>query len=245
MRLILSTVFFLACFTAFSQQKKYTIPPEATEVWQPVPPVVTPGINNAPPSDAIVLFDGSELDAWESVNGGSANWVVEDGIFTVKPGTGDIRTRRAFGSLQLHLEFRTPSKIEGEGQGRGNSGVFFQERYEVQILDCYNNKTYPNGQVGSVYKQHIPLANPSKAPGEWQVYDIIFDAPVFNDEGMKVRSGYLTVILNGVLLQNHVEIKGTTEYIGWPKNFAHGKAPLKLQDHDNPMSFRNIWVREL
>ena len=135
--------------------------------------------------------------------------------------------------------------IEGEGQGRGNSGVFMQSRYEVQVLDNYNNQTYPNGQAGSIYKQYMPLVNACKKPGEWQTYDIIFTAPKFNKDGIRVSPGYLTVIHNGVLIQNHVEVKGTTEYIGQPRNIAHGKAPIMLQDHDNPVSYRNIWVREL
>ena len=144
---------------------------------------------------------------------------------------------------RLHIEWRAPAVVESEGQGRGNSGVFFQMEYEVQVLDNYQNRTYSNGQAGSIYKQHMPLVNACKAPGEWQVYDIVFTAPKFNKDGIKVSSGYLTVIHNGVLIQNHAEIKGTTEYIGQPKNIAHGKAPLKLQDHGNPVSYRNIWVR--
>ena len=220
--------------------------PVATEVWHPVPRMVTFQGTSPVPSDAVVLFGGNNLEQWVSDKDGSkAMWEVKDGIFTVKAGTGDIKTKQKFGSCQLHLEFRTPAVVEGTGQGRGNSGVFFQEKYEVQILDNYNNVTYFNGQCASVYKQHIPLVNACKGPGEWQSYDIIFNAPVFNKDGVKVASGYFTVIQNGVLVQNHVEIKGTTEYIGLPKNDAHGMGSIKLQDHGNPMSFRNIWVREL
>ena len=164
---------------------------------------------------------------------------------TVVKGSGDIETKRSFGDCQLHLEFRSPAVVAGEGQFRGNSGVFFQNRYEVQVLDNYQNATYPNGQVGAVYKQHIPLVNPMRPPGEWNTYDIIFTAPRFNSDGIRTSPGYLTVILNGVLVQNHVEIQGTTEYIGLPKNVAHGPAPLRLQDHGDPVSFRNIWIREL
>ena len=220
--------------------------PEDTEVWQPVPPVISTGDPEGPPSDAIVLFDGSNLDAWNNYKGESAEWMIEDGVLTVAPGKGVIKTRQAFGDCQLHLEFRTPAEVVGEGQGRGNSGVFLQERYEIQILDNFDNVTYSNGQVGSVYKQHIPLANPSRKPGEWQVYDIIFTAPKFNEQGDLLQPAFVTVLLNGVLVQNHVELQGSTAYIGPPSYRTHGeKEPLLLQDHGNPVSFRNIWIREL
>ena len=220
--------------------------PEATEVWEPEPRIVVPGISSSPPSDAIILFDGTNLDEWESADGKDiAKWGIENNILTVVPGTGDIKTKREFGDVQLHLEWRTPAKVEGEGQGRGNSGLFFQMRYEVQILDSYQNRTYSNGQAGAIYKQHIPLVNACKGPGEWQIYDIIFMAPRFNKDGIRTAAGRLTVFQNGVLVQNNVEIKGTTEYIGQPKNIAHGNASIKLQDHNNPTSFRNIWLREL
>ncbi len=233
--------FWLITGSLFAQTK-----PEATEVWEPEPRVVTPGTISSAPSDAIVLFDGTDLSEWVSAkDGGAAQWKIEGDHMTVVKGTGDIMTKREFNDIQLHIEFRAPAVIEGEGQGRGNSGVFLQMRYEVQVLDSYQNRTYSNGQAGSVYKQHIPLVNACKAPGEWQTYDIIFTAPRFNKDGIKVASAYLTVIHNGVLIQNHVEVKGTTEYIGQPKNKAHGKASIKLQDHSNPTSFRNIWVREL
>jgi len=172
-------------------------------------------------------------------------WYKECDAMVVKKGTGDIQTKRSFGDCQLHLEFRAPAELEGEGQGRGNSGLFLQSRYEIQILDNFNNRTYSNGQVGSVYKQTVPLANPLNPPGEWNTYDIIYTAPRFNDAGIKVASAYVTVLLNGILVQNHTEIKGTTEYIGLPKNVAHGPAPIKLQDHSNPVAFRNIWIRPL
>lgn len=220
--------------------------PEATEVWAPQARVVTPGEKNAPPSDAIVLFDGKNLDEWTVAGSNAqAEWDVANNCMTVVKGKGNIKTKRKFGDIQLHIEWRTPEQIEGEGQGRGNSGVFFQERYEVQVLDNYNNRTYSNGQAGSVYKQHIPLVNACKKPGEWQTYDIIFTAPKFNKDGIKIKSAYLTVFHNGILIQNHVEVKGTTEYIGQPKNVAHGNASIMLQDHSNPVSYRNIWVREL
>jgi hypothetical protein len=239
-------IFTFAALVVASGLHAQITDPVATEVWHPVPRVVTYQGTSTVPSDAIVLFGGNNLEQWvNDKDGGKAMWEVKDGIFTVKAGTGDIKTKQKFGSCQLHLEFRTPAVVDGTGQGRGNSGVFFQEKYEVQILDNYNNVTYSNGQCASVYKQHIPLVNACKGPGEWQSYDIIFTAPVFNKDGVKVASGYFTVIQNGILVQNHVEIKGTTEYIGLPKNEMHGLGSIKLQDHGNPMSFRNVWVREL
>lgn len=219
---------------------------EKTEVWEPVPPRVTAEPGQAP-SDAIVLFDGTDLRAWESAtDGGKAGWAVEaDGALTVVPGAGGIRTKQAFCDVQLHIEWRSPAEIKGEGQGRGNSGVFLQERYEIQVLDSYDNETYPNGQAASVYKQTIPLANASRAPGVWQSYDIIYMAPRFDDAGQLQAPGTVTVLHNGVLVQNHVEIQGTTEWIGAPQVHAHGCAPLALQDHGDKVSFRNIWVREI
>lgn len=221
--------------------------PKATEVWEPVPRKVTPGKTNAaPPSDAIVLFDGTNLNEWASRNDkGAAGWDVANSIMTVKPGTGDIISKRKFGDIQLHIEWRSPLVVESEGQGRGNSGVFLQERYEVQVLDSYESRTYSNGQAGAIYKQSIPLVNATRPHDQWETYDIIYSAPVFNEDGIKVKSAYITVIHNGVLIQNHQEILGTTEYIGLPKNDAHGKASIILQDHSNTTSFRNIWVREL
>jgi len=220
--------------------------PEASEVWEPEPREVSVDESNWIPSDAIILFDGKDLANWESTKtGNAAEWKIEDGAMTVVAGTGNIQTKESFGSIQLHIEFRTPEVIEGEGQGRGNSGVFFQKRYEVQVLDSYKNRTYSNGQAGSVYKQYIPLVNACRSPGEWQKYDIIFEEPTFNDDGIKVKSGYLTVFHNGVLIQNHIEIQGTTEYIGFPKNIAHGQDKIMLQDHSNPVSYRNIWLRKL
>jgi len=220
--------------------------PELTYLWEPVPPVVTPGNGTAPPSDAIVLFDGSDMDQWEKPDGVPVGWKLEDGAMTVVKGTGSIQTKQAFGDIQLHIEWRSPSEIEGEGQGRGNSGIYFQGRYEVQILDCYDNTTYVNGQTGSVYKQHIPLANACRPPGEWQIYEIIFVAPRFNEDGSLFSQATVTVLHNGVLVQNHVNIQGNTEHIGLPAYKTHPlKQPILLQDHSNPVSFRNIWVREL
>lgn len=220
--------------------------PELTEVWEPEPRVVTPGGMAKPPSDAIVLFDGKNLDEWVAAKDGKpAGWKTDGSAMTVVKGTGAIRTKKEFGDIQLHIEFRPPSVVEGTGQGRGNSGVFLQGRYELQVLDSYNNRTYSNGQAGSIYKQSMPLVNACLPPGEWQVYDVIYTAPRFNADGIKITPAYITVFQNGILVQNHTEIRGTTEYIGMPKNVAHGKGPLELQDHGNPTSFRNVWVREL
>ena len=222
--------------------------PKATEVWEPVPKVITPVIGNKPPSDATVLFNGKDLSQWQTEkNGSAAKWKVDkDGAMTVVKGTGNIQTKKGFGSCQLHIEWRTPSKIEGEGQGRGNSGIFLMGRYELQVLDSYNNTTYSNGQAGSIYKQHIPLVNASLKPGEWQKYDVIFTAPKFNEDSTVASAARITVLHNGVLIQNNIELKGSTEYIGQPSYKAHAdKLPLALQDHGNPVSFRNIWIREL
>jgi len=223
--------------------------PEETEVYEPVPPKVSPFGQNGAPSDAIVLFDGSGFDEWIMTNDSSAVvWHLNaDGSMTVKDKTGDIQTKRNFGDVQLHIEWRSPAEIQGEGQSRGNSGVFLNNLYEVQVLDNNENETYVNGQVASIYKQHIPMAMASVPSGQWNAYDIIYRAPVFNEKGEKVKSGTMTVLHNGVLVQDHAEIRGTTPYIGWPKNPPHGKGPIRLQDHgDNSrVSYRNIWVREL
>lgn len=217
--------------------------PSLTEVWEPVPEVVAPGDGQKPPSDAIVLFDGKNLDKWKG-RSGAAKWEVKNGIVTVVGGTGDIETKQKFGDIQLHIEWRTPKKVEGEGQGRGNSGIFFQGMYELQVLDSYENATYVNGMAGSIYKQTPPLVNAAKAPGEWQTYDVIYRAPKFSGDEL-VSPARITVLLNGVLIHDNTEIQGTTEYIGSPKIIPHGDGPLKLQDHGNPVSYRNIWVREL
>jgi hypothetical protein len=220
--------------------------PKLTEVWDPVPKVITPGENNTPPSDAIVLFDGSNFNEWETENGTEPKWTLSDGAMTVVKKAGAIKTKKSFGDCQLHIEWRTPEKVEGDGQGRGNSGIFLQERYEVQVLDSYINVTYSNGQAGSIYKQHIPLVNACRPPGVWQTYDIFFDAPKFNENGTVEIPGYITAVQNGVLIQNHVELKGNTVYIGEPKYEKHNpKEPISLQDHGNPVSYRNIWIREL
>ena len=245
---ILLVVLGLIATTGFAQMEEEPTKPEQTEFYEPVVPVVTPGKDGAPPSDAIVLFDGTNLDQWISTaDSTAAEWTVNnDGSMTVKNRTGDIQTKQNFGDIQLHIEWRSPAEIQGKNQSRGNSGVFLAGLYEVQVLDNNDNDTYVNGQVGSIYKQHTPMAMASVPSGEWNTYDIIYHQPVF-EKGQKVKSGTLTVIHNGVLIQDHVEIKGTTPYIGWPKNPVHGKGPLRLQDHgDNSrVSYRNIWVREL
>jgi hypothetical protein len=239
---LLTFLFLIISMTMQAQRREH----EVTDVWEPVPPVVTPGTGTAPPSDAIILFDGTSFDNWVNRDGNAVEWELKDGAMTVKPGTGDIRTKQGFGDVQLHIEWRTPDVIKGEGQGRGNSGVFLMGRYEVQVLDNYNNPTYPNGQAGSVYKQHIPLVNACRPPGEWQTYDIIFMAPRFNEQGRVTHPATVTVIHNGVLVQNNVEIWGTTEFIGLPQYKKHSmREPIRLQDHGDLVSFRNIWIREL
>ncbi len=235
----------------YGQQLK----PQDTEIWQPVPKVVTPGADcTAPPSDAIVLFDGKNLDEWESAKDSSpAKWTASDGVMTVNKPAGDIQTKRIFRNYQLHIEWRVPENVTGSGQARGNSGVFLAAMgpdvgYELQVLDSYKNETYVNGMAGSIYKQSIPLANPTRKPGEWQVYDVAWTAPVFNDDGSLKTPAYVTVFFNGVLVQNHFELQGDTKYIGKPAYTKHGAAPILLQAHGDPsppISFRNIWVREL
>lgn len=236
-------------------QKK--MKPEETEVWSPVPPVVTPGAYDAmPPSDAINLFDGTNLSEWVSVKnpGSPAQWIVEDGVMTVNKQAGNIETRRSFMDYQLHIEWRIPADIEGEGQARGNSGLFLastgggDDGYEIQILDSYKNKTYVNGQAGSIYKQFAPLVNANRPPGEWQSYDVVWTAPRFNENGSLKSPARVTLFFNGILVQNNVELKGKTVYRGYPEYNAHGACPIKLQAHGDPskpISFRNIWIREL
>lgn len=219
--------------------------PKLTEVWEPVPAAIDPGDASKAPSDAIVLFDGSDLSEWEGREGDAA-WKVEDGAFTVVPRTGNIHTRRAFGDVQLHVEWRSPTQITGEGQDRGNSGVFLMGLYEVQILDSYESATYSNGQAGSIYKQSIPAVNATRPPGQWQCYDIVFRAPRFDGDGNLERPATMTVFHNGVLIQDHFTLKGTTVFIGEPTYEAHpDKLPVMLQDHGNLVSFRNIWIREI
>ncbi|MDQ6890151.1 MAG: DUF1080 domain-containing protein [Bacteroidota bacterium] len=235
---------------------KNQMTPEETEFYSPVPPIVTPGANYGdPPSDAIVLFDGKNLDEWVSTNDTTkpAGWMVADDVITVNKRASDIETKRKFTNYQLHIEFRIPTNITGSGQARGNSGIFLAaphgaSEYELQVLDNYNNTTYVNGQVGSIYKQSVPLANPSRKPGEWQAYDVVWTAPQFYDDGTLKSPARVTAFLNNVLVQNNFSLRGSTPYIGLPKYIRHGAAPIKLQAHGDksePISYRKIWVRNL
>ncbi|MBC7886153.1 MAG: DUF1080 domain-containing protein [Saprospiraceae bacterium] len=219
--------------------------PRATEDWSRKPPVITgKPLKWEVPSDAVVLL-GNSTDQWTKKDGSPIDWMLEDGVLTVKPGTKDIISKASFGDCHLHLEWRSPVVVKGDGQNRGNSGVFLQSRYEIQILDNFNNETYYNGQASALYKQSPPLFNACSKTGEWNTYDIIFSAPKFDKFGNKLASGRVTVIHNGIVTQNNTEILGTTEYIGFPKSPIHGGAPIILQDHDGLVSFRNIWVRRL
>lgn len=237
---------FLMLFPVIANGQDNITDPRFTEVWGPVPALVTPGQGTKPPSDAYILFDGTNLSEWVNDKGENPGWEVKDGAMTVVPKAGGIRTRMAFGDCQLHIEWRTPAKVTGDGQGRGNSGVFLMGRYEIQVLDSYNNRTYANGQAASVYKDSAPMVNATLAPGEWQTYDIVFTAPRFSPDGDLLKPAYVTVFHNGIVVQNHTEIKGTTDYIGIHSYKPHaGRLPISLQDHGNPVSFRNIWIRDL
>jgi len=259
--LLLST--FLISFYLRSQEPNWdSLVKEAakTEIYTPAPPIVTPGSSpQDAPSDAIILFNGKNLDAWYGDDSTkAAGWDVKDGIVTVNKKTGGIMTKQKFLDYQLHLEWRIPVNVTGTGQERGNSSVllaylgmkdkYFEQGYDLQILDSYKNDTYVNGQNGALYKQHIPLANACKKPGEWQTYDIIWKAPRFNNDGTLKSPAYLTVIQNGVLIQDHVEAKGQTFWVGSPVYKPHGASPIRLQTHPDPsepISFRNIWIRPL
>ena len=208
------------------------------------PRVVTPGTGTAAPSDAIILFDGKDFSQWERVEGGDVKWKIENGAMVVTNKAGNIQTKQSFGDCQLHIEWRTPDEVKGDGQNRGNSGIFFQKKYELQVLDSYNNKTYFDGQAGSIYTQSPPLVNVSRQPGEWQTYDIVYMAPRFNADGKVEIPARITVFQNGVLVQNNFLIKGTT-YDKTTGYIPHDKMPLELQDHSCPVSYRNIWIREL
>jgi Domain of Unknown Function (DUF1080) len=218
--------------------------PEVTEYMDPEIKIVIPG---TVPSDATILFDGKNLDQWESSKDGTvAKWKVEDGVMTVVGGTGGISTKKHYGDCQLHIEWRSPDEpADKKGQGRGNSGVFFNGIYEVQVLNSFQNRTYRNGQAGSIYKQSPPLVNITSKQGDWNVYDIIYTAPKFTINGGIDTPAYITVIHNGVVVQNHTKIQGVTNYIGQPTNPVHGKGPIHLQDHGNAVSFKNVWIREL
>ena len=249
------TALLASMYPAAAQQ---TAKPEDTEQWKPVPPVVKPAATiGTAPADAIILFDGKNLNQWVSSRDTTkeAQWTVNRGVFTVKKGTGNIQTKQSFGDYQLHLEWQIPKVINGKGQGRGNSGLFLagwgkgDEGYELQILDSYNNETYVNGQAASIYKQHPPLVNANRPPGEWNVYDVFWSAPRFNEDGSLKSPARVTVMFNGLMVQNNTELKGPTQYIGQAAyRRAHGPLPIKLQDHGDPsepISFRNIWIRPL
>jgi hypothetical protein len=224
-----------AAIQAFHQVKEY----KSGIVW-PEPVMVDAGQPGGPPSDAVVLFDGKELSKWKDGD----KWMIADGIATARK--SGITTKDAFGDCQLHLEFATPEKVEGSGQGRGNSGVYMMEKYEVQILDSWKNPTYFDGQCASIYKQNPPMVNVSRKPGEWQTYDILWEGPRFGSDGTVKRPAYVTVLQNGVVVQNHFELLGGTFYDQPPKYEKHPeKMPIHLQFHGNPIRFRNIWIREM
>ena len=253
-KIFLALSIMLSGLQIFAQQQG---DPKLTEVYSPVPPVVTPGKNlGDAPSDAIILFDGKDLNQWRSVKDTTApaGWTLANGVMTVNKKAGNIETKQRFEDYQLHIEWKIPETITGTGQARGNSGVFLASigsgdaGYELQVLDCYNNSTYVNGQTASIYKQAIPLANACRKPGDWQTYDVIWTAPRFNADGSLKSPARVTVMHNGVLVQNDYELQGQTLYIGKPYYKAHGPSPIKLQAHGDPsepISFRNIWVRNL
>lgn len=220
--------------------------PQDTEFYTPVLRTVTTSENKAP-SDAIVLFDGSNLNQWVSSNNvkEQAPWKVQNAVLTSTPKTGNIQTKENFEDFQLHVEWKSPEVIKGEGQGRGNSGIFLQGQYEVQVLDNNNNPTYVNGQAGSIYKQQPPLVTAVKPAGQWHTYDILYTAPRFNADSVLIKKGIVTIIHNGVVVQYNTQIEGTTEYIGLPKTLVHGPGPIVLQDHGDLVDFRNIWIRRL
>jgi len=255
-KLMLLCSLVMAASAAHSQDASVPAKPVDTEQWEPVPLIVTPGEKGgAAPSDAIVLFDGKNLDQWVmAIDHSPARWRVEHGEMVVDKAVGNIETKRLFKNYQLHLEYKIPANITGEGQARGNSGVFLastgpaDQGYEVQILDSFENKTYVNGQAASIYKQSPPLVNASRKPGQWQTYDVVWTAPVFHSDGTLDTPAYVTVFHNGVLAQNHFSLVGETLYIGKPVYRQYDRAAIKLQSHHDPsapISFRNIWVRDL
>lgn len=230
----------LVAYTAGERAEAQAVKEFKSGIEWPEPVVVTPGKDNGPPSDAIVLFDGKDLSAWKN----GENWIIADGVATAAK--SGITTKESFGDCQFHVEFASPSEVKGSGQGRGNSGIYFMGRYEVQILDSFENKTYFDGQCASVYKQHPPLVNACRKPGEWQSYDIIFESPRFDSEKKLTRPGYVTVLQNGIVVQNRFELVGGTFYDRAPVYVPHGpRAPLNIQFHGDPVKFRNIWIREL
>jgi len=248
----ISIVFNALIISVLCFGQKYPAPMKAemTEIWDPEVKIITPGEQpGMAPSDAIILFDGTDINnEWTDSIGNPSGWKIEDGALVCVRGTGEIRTKRKFNDFQLHIEWRTPAEAKGTNQDRGNSGVFLQRLYEVQVLDNYNNRTYRNGQAGSIYKQYVPLVNACRKPGEWQTYDIIYTAPRFaTDTTVYFTPPRVTVIHNGVLIQNNVSLRGPTLYEGIPEYSVrkHGAGSLMLQDHDHPVAYRNIWIREL
>ena len=253
-----TTLLLAASCTTLAAALMASFPFQPGEAPLPTPKIITPGtpptdLPMPPPSDAVVLFDGTAatLAGWSQGNGSPAGWTIDskDGSMTVA--AGSIMTKESFGDCQLHIEFASPAKVEGEGQGRGNSGVYFQARYEVQVLDSFNSETYPDGQCASIYKQHAPLVNACRAPGAWQTYDIIFRAARFDASGKKVKNATLTVLHNGVVVHDHADVTGPTgsaknavELPGTPGGSV-GSGPIYLQDHGNPVRYRNIWLRKL
>lgn len=240
----IGTIFMIAATSSLMAQTEFK--PEDTEFYTPKPPIVTVAADGIP-SDAISLFNGSGLQHWISQKNpnSAADWTVIDGQLEVKPGSGDIQTKQEFENFQLHVEWQSPATIKGNGQGRGNSGIFLQGLYELQVLDNNDNPTYVNGQAGSIYKQRPPLVEVRADESKWHRYDIIYKAPQFNKDGMLIAAGTVTVLHNGVLVQNNTQLVGTTEYIGLPVMKAHGAGPITLQDHGDLVRFRNIWIRPL
>ncbi len=219
--------------------------PAMTEFWEPAVKVVAPGLSTSPPSDAIILFNGSDISQWETKSGGPAKWKVSNGIMTAVKGAGNISTKLKFEDFQLHAEWMVPVKTAESKENNGNSGIYLQGLYEVQIWNSYEVPLYANGQAGSIYKQSPPLVNATRKPGEWNVYDVIYTAPRFKENGALFSPARVTVTHNGVVIQNNTEITGSTVYIGNPRYTPHGKGPILLQDHGDAVSYRNIWIREL
>ena len=216
---------------------------------RPMPPVVDPGPAGPPapiPADAIVLFGGTDLSEWTNAKGAPAGWQVRDGYMEVAKGKGSIRTTRGFGDCQLHVEWAAPAAAVGSGQDRGNSGVFLMDLYEVQVLDSYDSKTYADGMAAAIYGQFPPLVNASRKPGEWQMYDIVFHAPRFDERGALLAPARMTVFHNGILVHDNEELTGPTAHKARPPYKAHAdRLPISLQDHSHPVRYRNIWIREL
>jgi len=245
MKIIIKSCFYLLIIVfQYSLVTAQDLPewqPELTETWEPVPKQVFSNSESPIPSDATILFDGSDLSQWEN-----SEWKIDNGVLHVEPGTGGITTKDSFGDVQLHVEWRIPEDVDGQSQGRGNSGIFLQGLYEVQVLDTYDNATYTNGQAGAVYKQYPPEVNASLPAGEWQTYDIYFEAPVFREDGKLIKPAFITVMHNGVYIQNHVEVKGPTILTGLPEYRKHeAELPLNIQGSRHKLAFRNIWIRKL